>query len=632
MKLNKLKLTLKSVFSALIVSILLSSCATKQVQVKSKPEIIEEKPIEQTQFEPQKAIDFINLAKDLPEEQSLKSLIQASELLIIEEDFQKAQWLANKTEPLIQLLSVEDAEKSHLSYRIMIVKAQSHFHLQQFAKAFAQLNTIDEFSEREEIINTQEHYEIAKNIYSNYGRTVDAINAQLHAFSLNQEANQDDVLAIWTNLNEMADWQLQQLVTMKPPFIDGWARLSSYARRFGANQLQFKRYVTQWRNQFPVHPAFIITETFEDNTLGEQSNEITEFNDLNNIAVLLPLSGPQVKAGIAAQQGILAAFQQDETKKLHFIDSATSDWSTLQSTLTELKVNHVIGPLLRSNVNKYLAVENLTIPTLLLNLPNSKALLPHQYALSMRPEDEAMQAASSLARLQFKQPIVLSHDDAVSKRIALAFTKQWQLETQQTLETVYFEQGKKMQTNLKESLDVAQSQARIKEIDLRVKYNVKSEARNRRDVDMIYIVGTPTQTRLVKPYIDVNIAPFADLIPVYASSRSHSVKIDTSNTRDLEGLTFTEMPWLLESKQQNKQLAQLTQNLFPQRSDSLQRIFAMGYDSLTLVEKLEVMQSKPYVRHYGQTGVLQLNSDNTLTRSLLWGKYQKDKVNQIAME
>ena len=148
---------------------------------------------------------------------------------------------------------------------------------------------------------------------------------------------------------------------------------------------------------------------------------------------------------------------------------------------------------------------------------------------------------------------------------------------------------------------------------------------------MIYLVGTPEQTRLVKPYIEVNISPFAEVIPVFASSRSHSTKSDYSSNSDLQGLTFTEIPWLLTSKQ-NTELATLSQQLWPKRSDGLSRLFAMGYDSYQLIEKIPLMQQTPYLQHWGQTGVLKLNENSILTRSLLWAAYKRSKVVAIAME
>jgi outer membrane PBP1 activator LpoA protein len=92
------------------------------------------------------------------------------------------------------------------------------------------------------------------------------------------------------------------------------------------------------------------------------------------------------------------------------------------------------------------------------------------------------------------------------------------------------------------------------------------------------------------------------------------------------------MPWLLSSKYQNKTLEQLSQKLWPERSDSLQRIFAMGFDSFDLVQKIPAMKVEPYVRHFGQTGVLKLDERNMLTRSLLWGKYYQGEVQEIVMD
>ncbi len=124
----------------------------------------------------------------------------------------------------------------------------------------------------------------------------------------------------------------------------------------------------------------------------------------------------------------------------------------------------------------------------------------------MRPEDEAIQAAATLSQHNYQNPMVISHNDRVSKRIAIAFREQWQLSTNNTIDIVYFDQGKQMQANLKESLDVNTSQTRIKQLNARLKHNIESEPRNRRDIDMIYLVGSSAQTRLIKPYIDVNIS------------------------------------------------------------------------------------------------------------------------------
>jgi len=599
-----------------LVPLFLSSCASQKTVSRKTTPI--EQPIEV--FEPtettRSAKNVLAEAKTLPTDQAIPLLIEASQRYLVEQKPKHALWLANHT----QLLVADVVQQ----YQCFIIKAQALSLLEKPSLANQQLELADSLSTQNKLSHQLDYYIQLAKTQTKLEHPVSALYAQMQAFSLNPEANTQDSLIIWDNLNKLTQWQLKQLEQEKPKYMEGWARLSLYGRQFGSNEAQFQRYLSQWQIQFPTHPAqAVVSQILQTEPLSPISAQ--------HIAVLLPLTGSQAKAGEAAQQGMLAAYENDKSKTLFFIDANTFDWSTLPSQLAEQNIDYVVGPLLRNNVNEFLAQETITTPTLLLNLPGTTPLKAHQSAISMRPEDEAIQAAANLATKQYQHPILLVHQDSTSQRIAKAFSNEWLRLTGKSIENVPFKQGKEMQNNLKASLDVDKSQQRIKEIDVRIKQTIKYEARNRRDIDMIYVIGSATQTKLLKPYIDVSISPFADAIPVYASSRSHSAKGGISDSRDLIGLTFTEIPWLLESEQQNKTLFALAQKLFPHRSDSLQSIFAMGYDSINLLDKLPHMKQHNYVRHYGQTGVMKLNKNNIITRSLLWGRYQKTRVQAIAV-
>ncbi|WP_286263141.1 penicillin-binding protein activator [Thalassotalea atypica] len=599
------------------MSFLLINCAGQKPVTTIPAEIVKGSPDIPTQDDAPSAQSYVEQAKLLSSEQALPLLLQGSEQFIVEGDNQKALWLANQIQPLL--------ENPELSYRARLVKAQALFEMTQLSMSLNQLTSAAELVQANELTHQLRYYQLLESVQSALAHPVEALSAKLHAFAMNPDASEQDSQVIWLQINQLAHWQLQQLIRTNPPLMNGWARLSSYARRFGAKEAQFERYLAQWQKQFPVHPA----QTVVQQILNEGHLDITS---ALRIAVILPLSGKQMSAGEAAQQGILAAYQQDKSKQFHFIDANSLDWETLEQTLNEKDIEFIIGPLLRQHVNRFLSIETIEIPSLLLNLPTNIELKAHQSAISMRPEDEAIQAAASLAKKNYLHPLLMVHEDKVSQRIAQAFSKEWYRLSGKNIENISFAQGKKMQENLKSSLDVDKSQDRINGIDSRIKQTIKAEARNRRDVDMIYIIGSPVQTRLLKPYIDVSISPFADAIPIYASSRSHSARTDESETRDLTGLTFTEMPWMLPSKQQNRALFNLTNSLFPNRSDSLQGIFAMGYDSVALIDIIPHMQQRKYVRHYGQTGILKLESNNVLTRSILWGRYQKSRVQEIVMD
>lgn len=616
----------------------MNGCSTQVPVTKIPKKTVQQKEakvtIAQTAEEKLALAQTLNNSNPTPllSEQINELLVESSELFFQQQDFAKALWLANKTTDLVK-------ENHAYTYRLLIVKIQSLQALEHHNAANIQLEItrklvsyVSSNKPATQLKLSYEYYHSLQKSLEVKQLPVKALAANLMAFSLNNNSTEQDILSLWHKLESLNQWQLAELVKTDPPAIKGWHQLLSYSHQFGVNSEQFNNYLNIWEQSYPTHPAMLIVKQLKNTTLL--------VNPIQNIAVLLPLSGAQKSAGLAAQQGILSAYKNDSANKVYFIDTNTVDWVTLATQFSESSIDHVIGPLLKANVETYLDLSEqhieLQVPSLFLNLPSKKELTNYQTVLSMRPEDEAIQAASTLSQQNYKAPIILSHQDRVSKRLATAFSQQWELLTGNMVDIVYFNQGKQMQASLKEALDVNASQTRIKQLQSRLKHNIKAESRNRRDIDMIYLIGSAAQTRLIKPYIDVNTSPFATIIPVFASSRSHS-NFDYSHnnngsTNDLQGLTFTQMPWLLTSKQQNKNLAQLSHQLWPKRTDSLSRIFAMGYDSYNLLNKVTLMQQAPYIRHFGQTGVLKLNSSNVLTRSLIWGRYQNDKVTQIVME
>lgn len=609
-----------------IVSLTLMSCSSSPK--KTQPSV------NQTPVEVEKSTTVENNARSIIEqaELSLASapdqashlLIQAAQAYIQEGKPNNALWLAK------QLAKTPELQTNQQQYQVVVITAQAYQQLAPEKDLSELLFQADELAEQSKIAHTIEYYQLKAFQAKQSNQLVSELDALLRVFSLDSDITNGDIEYLWVKFSELTQWQQQQLNQLSAPLVTPWLTLTSIANNYGHEASEFSRHLTQWQTRNGTHPASVIAQqllqeqSIAENNLNEGSPAEPEV-----IAVILPLSGKQVKAGQVAQEGILAAYQNNQALTLKFIDANQLDFTTLADDLSQMKATRVIGPLLKQNVEQFLA-QSIQLPTLLLNIPNQTQLQEYQIAISMRPEDEAIQAAAQLSDKRYNKPLILSHNDGVSQRIAQTFASQWQSITGETIESMTYSQGKDMQTQLKASLGVDASQKRIADLRLRLDQIIKIEERNRRDIDMIYIVGNNSQTRLIKPYIDVNIATFANIIPVYASSRSHSLIHDDSALVDLNGMTFTEMPWMLSSEQQNTPLAKQAKSLWPNRSDSLQRIFAMGYDAISLVNKINAFQTKPYVRHFGQTGVLKLNDQNVLTRSLLWGQYNRNNVKQLA--
>ncbi len=674
---------IKLVTLSTLLLVLLASCSTPVKAPDSKVITgIEEIILEPSTPSALSASQRVELAKTLTGNVAIEELITATKLFFQQQNYAKSLWLADKILPLVDD-SIPDYTQEQL--QLITIKASCLQHLGYYPESYIQLEQLAQFARTNKIPLSASYYRLLSAAFTEKKRPISSLNAQLFAFSLTDPSVQSkkQVDELWQNFQNLSQWQLNLLATEKAPDSEGWLQLTAIASKFGGNHTQLQYHLSIWQRKFKRHPAKIIAAQLTTDTITPLP--------IQNIAVILPLTGKQHSAGLAIQQGILASYASDKTKTLHFLDSNTLNWYGLTNEFSTFNIDYVIGPLLKANVDKYITHTSLhnqslndymlstvaglfdptlgnsaassttvnsaqapdsitaidsdsaiqgylqptgnsqSIPTLLLNIPEKASLNAHHTALSMRPEDEASQAAATLSRKNFKHPIVLSQENIVSKRIAQAFVQQWYRITGDTIEVVYYSTDAQMQANIKASLSVDKSKSRIDKLKSQLNQRIRTQTRNRRDIDMIYIVGTPGNTRLAKPYIEVNISPFAEIIPVFASSRSHSTRIDYSSNSDLKGLKFTEIPWLLPNKK-HAELASLSQQLWPKRSDGLSRLFAMGFDSYQLISKIPQMQQAPYLQHWGQTGVLKLDKNRLLTRSLLWGEYKYNKVVSIAME
>src|SRR5690606_18065819 len=98
-----------------------------------------------------------------------------------------------------------------------------------------------------------------------------------------------------------------------------------------------------------------------------------------------------------------------------------------------------------------------------------------------------------------------------------------------------------------------------------------------------FVVATPQQARSLKPQLRFHHA--SDL-PVYASSHVYSGTPDRSADADLNGIAFTDMPWVIEPGPGTAAAReQLLQDFGPQMERN-SRLFALGFDAYRLAPVL----------------------------------------------
>lgn len=605
----------KRILSVFITVLIVSSCATPKKVSKSTQPVTVNKTSEVTE-QTVAASDYLHQAEKASPQAAIALMLKAANTYNTEKNPVKSLWLAGE----LHKLPLSESQ----NFETILVKTESLLALNKLKDAEEQLLLANKLIDDNQISANYQYYRLASVIEKNKNNPIRSNSAALLAFSLNNNVVTDDIMNLWSNLSTLSSWELQKLKKQQLPYFDGWLDLITKANKWGDNKFIFDQQIIKFQSQFPNHPA---------NFIAEQLQLVSEIEAplIKNIAVLLPLSGQHKSIGEIVQQGVLAAYTNNDIS-LTFVDTNKLDFTRLGLRFIDEEIDHVIGPLLKPNVDQYIAQADISLPSLLLNIPTLDILGVNHFAFSMKREDEAIQAATVLSNKHYKHPVLFSTQDNVSRKIASSFANKWQSLTGTMLEVVILEANENMQKSLKISLDVDVSKARIRNLEAQIRQKIETENRNRRDIDMIFIAAPTTHTRLIKPFIDVNTSTYSNTIPMYASSLSYDGSNDDAEIRDLTGLTFSEIPWLLDSQWQNKAASKTSQNLWPNRSESLQRIYALGYDSLLVISKLEQLKKLPYLRHYGQTGELKMGADNIISRSLLWGQYTNGTVKEVDME
>lgn len=423
---------------------------------------------------------------------------------------------------------------------------------------------------------------------------------------------------LWQQLVKLSDAELRELGEQNHPRAQAWLELLQLTQGFAGDQQAITQALTDWQQRHPMLPA--ADKLPKDVKLLSQ----TPAYNPERIAVLLPLSGPLKTLGDAVQYGMAAAAAKQQ-RTLVFIDS-TKAAAELQAEVTAAQVQFVIGPLLREDIDKIQQLPDWQWPTLFLNGKGDLPVKPEQYFFALAWEDEASQMVQVFRQRQYQHPVLIYAVNPIGQRMAQHFQSRWQQSGGQPVETYSYGSQEQLQALINKFLEAEASEERAKEINRLIGQSIKAELHSRQDIDAIYLIADPVQTRFFKPFIDVTVSPTAKRLPIFTSSRSHSLKVDKTDQRDLAGLTMTEMPWLLPQAAIAPPLRQEFDSLFAEQDEQLQRLFAMGHDALMLVGHLKQQQQFPAMAYHGLTGSLRLADGHSIQRQLTLAQYRQGKL------
>ncbi len=432
--------------------------------------------------------------------------------------------------------------------------------------------------------------------------------------------------AIWQALGTFPRENLEQMKRLPPPdTLSGWIELAALSKNVTLVPDALSQRLDTWRRLYPNHP---VTQKFLDELL-ERSREMSKKPSV--IAVLLPLSGQFAQAGSAVRDGILAAYYHSPNHQavhLNIYDVGAHPEQVLSQYNTAVSegAQFVIGPLDKGAVQILATQSNLPAPVLALNYVGP-AMNDSVYQFSLAPEDEAVEAANRAWADGLSRMAIIAPEDPLGARMTDAFTTRWtELGGVVAAKALYNPQEADYTTQLEDLLNLADSKARKQHLQLVLGKKLEFTPRRRQDIQGLFVVARPVQGRLIRPQLKFN---FAGDLPFYSTSGIYGGIPDAAYDRDLDGVMFCDMPWVIDSPgAQQGERAALQANI-PQYGGELKRFVALGVDAYNLVPMLRLMQSYTYERFTGETGTLQLSDDRRLLRQMKWARFKNGLAQPI---
>lgn len=461
------------------------------------------------------------------------------------------------------------------------------------------------------------YHELRAEIWRGYDRWVDSAEEFIRIDPLltSESERLSNQLNILQDLSHVSPDILEILQPGAPPLLRGWLELARLLRDPDLMPNEAASLVAAWREQFPQHPALPEIEIAYLARLPERAFHPRQ------IAVLLPANPRLLGATEAIREGLLAAyFEQPANKRprLRFYDTQESAAvrGLYEQALTE-GADVVFGPLEKDEVETLAKSGGLKISVLALNqLPAGTSAPRNFYQFALTPEDEARQVAQQARSQGYQRALIFYPAGEWGERLAGSFRETWEKEgglipAQQS----YDPQAKDVSRFLRALLKVPE---RTPPAAANQATPLRAEPQIRQDADCLFLAARSGKARVIRPLLQ---ALHADSLPLFTTSHAYDLEQSPDANRDLNGLQFTEIPWLFGEDAQVRPSLKQVKSALPGFSPAYTRLYAMGLDSYQLWPQLPRLQRQPQESHQGAGGELKLDPDtNQIRRHLSWAQ------------
>lgn len=434
------------------------------------------------------------------------------------------------------------------------------------------------------------------------------------------ELNSNVQLEIWQAINRFSPSQLDNFANTANSYQSrGWVEL---VRVVSSEQYSIRSQldaINQWRRIWSQHPAA--------RQLPPQLEKLTQTWEQRpkHIALILPL---QDSAGRAIQEGFLSAYYAalDVSRDVPKISVFDSSNQTSIYPLYDAAVNSgadlIIGPLYKQLVNQLQQLNELPVPTLALNYADENdGLSTNLTQFGLAPEDEIEQAVDIAWQAGHRNVAIITPQSIDYQRLQQVFVDSWLGRGGNLVSQSTFAGDNDYADVIKRLMAIDSSESRRDRIvQLLPRSSVEFTPRRRGDIDFIFLIANPREGRQIKPTLAFY---FAGDIPVYALPSIYDGLDNQSANQDLNGIVFTDAPWILSNYDPLKTNAE--SSLRPAQGP-VQRFRAMGIDSFRLYSRLQQFNEKDITSLSGATGILSMDDTGRIHRRLEVARFVDGKA------
>jgi outer membrane PBP1 activator LpoA protein len=346
------------------------------------------------------------------------------------------------------------------------------------------------------------------------------------------------------------------------------------------------------------------------------------YRPFTRVALLLPAEGPFALAARAVRDGFMSAyFAESRTRpRVKFYDTGSGVDEAVQAYRRAVAdgAELVVGPLARDSVEALFAQPQLDTPVLALNRAGNAPPPPGSLSFALAPEDEGIAAADRLLRRGARRVIAFSGGDESSERSLAAFRERFeQREGRVVAQAVLPEASPDYGPPIRQAIAAAGTRGASTGANAEgapVGVSV--------DADAIFLAARAAQARLLAPQL--RVAGVYDL-PIIATSQIAGGGANARMDRELDGVEFTEVPWLIATPPGLPSQESLAPQLESARGAGA-RLFAFGIDAFRLLGHLDLLASDPNQRLVGATGELRLDGFGQVQRTPAWARFANGHV------